>query len=97
MYSGVNNLIEEKKKYKVQTFKKMNKLDEGKMPPVGYINKMGPDAYYIRSDSAPGGWIFVFNSLNEGWLCDCMWFTIHENLKPLHPECKHIKRVKDSW
>ena len=75
----------------------MNKLDEGKIPPVGFVHQVAPDAYYIRSDSAPGGWIFTFNSLNEGWLCDCMWFTIHENIKPPHPECKHIKIVKNSW
>jgi hypothetical protein len=86
----------EPKKVKIQTFKKMNKLDEGKMPPVGFVHQVAPDAYYIRSDSAPGGWIFTFNSLNEGWLCDCMWFTIHENIKPPHPECKHIKIVKNN-
>ena len=62
--------------------------------PVGTIEQIDPDTWEIRSDSAPGGVVNVYRDSRGNWLCDCMWFTIHMDHKPPHPECKHIKECK---
>ena len=68
-----------------------------KAPPVGFIECISPSDYRIRSDTAPGAWVNVNNSPQEGWICDCMWFTLHERRQPPHPECKHIKQIKKTF
>ena len=68
-----------------------------KMPPVGFMRRDGPSDFSIRSDTAPGGWVTVSNSEQEGWICDCMWWTIHMKHFPPHNDCKHIRQVKETF
>lgn len=68
-----------------------------KAPPVGTIERDSPTDFRIRSDTAPGLWVNVSNSEQEGWICDCMWWTIHMNHSPPHHECKHIKTIKETF
>jgi len=82
---------EKKPKYKVRTIKKfLRSEDEIYAYPDG-------SSWDVKSSSDPELVYMVYNSLNEGWLCDCMWFTIHLNLNPPHPECKHINKVKEKY
>ena len=68
-----------------------------KAPPVGIIQRVGPTDFKIRSDTAPGLWVHISNSDQEGWVCDCMWWTIHMKHNPPHPQCKHIKKVIETF
>jgi hypothetical protein len=79
-----------KKKFKARSLKKILKSENT-------IFSYGDGATWdIKSDSDPEKVYMVYRSEHEGWLCDCMWFIIHENPSPPHPSCKHIKRVQKS-
>lgn len=77
---------QKKKKFKARTTKKFLKSEK-------QIEQIDPSTYDVKSQSEEGRTYMVYNSINEGWLCDCMWFSIHMNHKAPHPECKHIKMV----
>jgi len=61
------------------------------------IEKIDADTYDIQSETDPEKKYMVYNSLHEGWTCTCMWWSIHCKLNPPHPECKHVRKVKETF
>lgn len=61
------------------------------------IEKIDCVTWEIESESEPGKKYMVFNSQHDGWVCDCMWWSIHCKLKPPHPECKHVRKIKETF
>lgn len=61
------------------------------------IDKVDADTYDVQSETDPKKTYMVYNSLNEGWTCECMWWSIHCKHKPPHPQCKHIKKVLETF
>ena len=61
------------------------------------IEKVDEDTYTVPSETNIDTEYMVWRSLNLGWTCTCMWWTIHSKHKPPHPECKHIQLVKKTF
>ena len=82
---------EKKKKLPKTTFKKIKKSDS-------LIQRQDQDTFYVKSftntEKEP---YFVYKSLREGWLCDCMAFTMGFTEDGHSPECKHIKLIKETF
>ena len=86
----------EKKKHKIITQKQLKNLDT--------ILRSDEHTFYVPSESevdelGQPKQYFVYKSLNIGWTCDCMNFTM--NLKDLNDkstfECKHIRAIKKKY
>ncbi|HTH23002.1 MAG TPA: hypothetical protein VL854_12360 [Nitrososphaeraceae archaeon] len=79
--------MEEKKKHKKVTFKQIKKSEDD-------IHVVDSATYYVKSETDPEREpYFVYNSINIGWTCDCMDFTMKMRDDGKNPYCKHIKKV----
>lgn len=58
------------------------------------ITQVDAKTFYVKSSDPEKEPYFVYNSINEGWLCECMDFIIHlpDEGKPMQHKCKHILR-----
>lgn len=79
-------MTDDKKKLPKITFKKMKKQDSP-------IIRQDQNTFYVKSSDPEKEPYFVYNSINEGWLCDCMDFVMNIT-DTTTKECKHIKACK---
>ena len=53
------------------------------------IEQIDIKSYYVKgSEKEP---YLVYNSDSKGWMCDCIWWSIHMK------DCKHIVLVKKTY
>ena len=58
------------------------------------ITRVDSQTFYVKG-SQPDPYM-VFNSENEGWLCDCMSFVMNMTDSG-NKECKHILHIKKEF
>jgi predicted nucleic acid-binding Zn finger protein len=89
--SDMKSILEEyvgkklkKPKHKPKSFKKMDDIEQ-----------VDSQTYYVKG-SNPEPYM-VFNSIHEGWCCDCMNFTLNIDDSGKGKDCKHILAVKKQY
>ena len=66
------------------------KPKEGKEEKI--IEQIDIKSYYVKSQSDPNREPYlVYNSDSKGFMCDCMWWSIHM------ADCKHILLIKKTY
>lgn len=83
-------MTDDKKKLPKTTFKKIKKSDS-------LIQRQDQNTFYVKSSDPEKDPYFVFKSINEGWLCDCMSFVMSLTDDGHSPECKHIRLIKETF
>lgn len=78
--------MDKKPKHKPKSFKKM-----------GEIERVDEKTFYVKRSTSEGDPYMVFNSANEGWLCDCMNYTLNIGNDGKGKDCKHIITVKNKF
>jgi len=79
----------EKKTKKAITYKKLKKSEN----PIEQVDAL---TFYVKSETNPAKEpYFVYNSMREGFLCDCMSFVMNLTDDGHTKPCKHIEKVKE--
>ena len=74
-----------KSKKPIVSIKKIQKSDNE-------VTRVDANTFYVKSSDPEKEPYMVFNSMNEGWLCDCMHFVMSLQDDGHTPPCKHIKK-----
>lgn len=70
------------KKKKVVSFSKIKE-----------ITRVDEKSFYVPSSDPEKEPYLVFNSVNKGWLCDCLAFVVNIEDNGNTKRCKHINRI----
>ena len=79
-------IMDKRKKKPIVSLKKIQKS-------ASDITQVDANTYYVKSSDPEKEPYFVYNSINIGWTCDCMDFTMNIT-DTATKECKHIFRCR---